>query len=108
APRAVNEDRAARYHRLKRQASVASLVWSVLLLAGLLGTGRSVALRDLAEAIAARVAAPFLVSTLSVLVYVFLLSILNEIAGVPLGFYTGFLLERRYGLSNERLGAWVW
>lgn len=104
----MNEDRAARYHRLKRQASVASLAWSVLLLAGLLWTGRSVVLRDFAEAIAVRVAAPFLVSTLSVLVYVFLLSILNEVAGLPLGFYTGFLLERRYGLSNERLGAWLW
>ena len=31
----MNEDKASRYHRLKRQASVASLAWTLVLLAGL-------------------------------------------------------------------------
>ena len=33
--------------------------------------------------------------------------LLNEVVGLPLGFYSGFLLERRYELSNETLGAWL-
>jgi STE24 endopeptidase len=31
----------------------------------------------------------------------------NEIGGAPIAWYAGFLLERRYGLSNERLAAWM-
>ena len=31
--------------------------------------------------------------------------LLNEIGSLPLAFYSGFVLERRYGLSNESLGA---
>jgi STE24 endopeptidase len=104
----VNEDRAARYHRLKRRISLISLGWSVLLLAGLLATGSSAFLRDSAEAIAARTGPAAWVPFLSVLVYIVLLSVLNELGGVALGFYSGFLLERRYGLSNERLRTWIW
>jgi len=40
----VNEDKASRYHRLKRQASIASVLWGVLLLGGLTATGWSAAL----------------------------------------------------------------
>ncbi len=36
-----------------------------------------------------------------------LLSAINEVVGLPLGFYSGFVLERRYELSNESLGAWL-
>ena len=38
--RRVNEDKATRYHRLKRAPAIASLAWSVVLLAGLLVDGR--------------------------------------------------------------------
>jgi STE24 endopeptidase len=103
----VNEDKAARYHRLKRQVSVASLAWGVLLLTGLQWSGLSLALRSQAESVALRVAGPAWVPELSILVYVLVLTILNELASVPLAFYTGFFLERRYGLSNERLGGWL-
>jgi STE24 endopeptidase len=89
----VNEDKATRYHRLKRQASVISLLWSVLLLAGLILTGWTGALRDAAGA--------------HVFGYVVLLSLLNEIVALPLALYAGFLLERRYDLSNETFGGWI-
>ena len=41
------------------------------------------------------------------LVYVALLSLLNEVGSLPLALYSGFLLERRYELSNETFGAWL-
>jgi Zn-dependent protease with chaperone function len=103
----VNEDRASRYHRLKRQASIVALAWSLVLLGGLVTTGLSVSLRNTAESIALRLASSRWEPALTVLAYVLLLSILNEIGSLPLGFYSGFALERRYGLSNETWGAWL-
>jgi STE24 endopeptidase len=106
----MNEDRATRYHRLKRQISILGLGWTVLLLGGLMWSGRSVALRAAAESAAARIATatslPAL-PVLTVLIYVVLLSLLNEIGSLPLGWYTGHVVERRYGLSNESLRHWA-
>jgi STE24 endopeptidase len=42
-----------------------------------------------------------------VLIYVTLLSLVNEVGSLPLGFYSGFLIERRYGLLNQTLGGWI-
>jgi Zn-dependent protease with chaperone function len=103
----VNEDKASRYHRLKRQASIVSLLWGVVLLAGLLATGWSGALRDVADVAAGRMAPDAWRPAVTVLGYVVLLSLLNEVGSLPLGFYSGFLLERRYDLSNETLSAWL-
>ena len=103
----MNEDKATRYHRLKRQASVASMLWGVLLLGGLTATGWSASLRNAAEAIAARFVPGSWHATGTILVFVVLLSLLNEIVGLPLGFYGGFLLERQYELSRETLGGWL-
>ncbi|HJZ77139.1 MAG TPA: M48 family metalloprotease [Vicinamibacterales bacterium] len=102
----MNEDRAARYHRLKRQASVVSLIWSVLVLGSLLLTGWSAALRDVARTWAGNAPAP-LQDVFVVLIFVVFLSLLHEAAGFPLVFYSGFLLERRYDLSNESFRAWI-
>jgi len=103
---AVNEDKATRYHRLKRQASIGSLVWSVVLLGGLTITGASGALRDAADTVAGRAPAalhPFI----TVLGYVVFLSLLNEAVGLPLAFYSGYFLEHRYDLSKESLRGWL-
>ena len=122
----MNEDKATRYHRLKRQAGAASVLWSVLLLAGLLWSGWSLALRSLAEALAwsltpswasdvspssvasgfSRTAAAWS-GAVTVIAYVSLLSLVHEIGSRPVAFYSGFLLERRYELSNERIGRWM-
>ena len=92
----MNEDRSSRYHRLKRTTGIVSLVWSVILLAGLLASGATIFLRDLAGT-----------GALAIVIYVALLLLLNEIGDLPLAFYSGFLIERRYGLSTEPLGRWL-
>jgi STE24 endopeptidase len=102
----MNEDKAARYHRLQRQASIASIVVSLLVLGGLLATGWTIGLREMSESAARTLPASWQAAA-SVLWYVVLLSAINELAGLPLGYYSGFLLERRYELSNETLGAWL-
>ena len=98
----MNEDKATRYNRLKRRASVSSVAWNVALLAGLALTGSSRVLRDAAAAMA-----PSGYPALVVAFYVALLSIVHEIGALPIAFYSGFLVERRYGLSNEGRGAWI-
>jgi STE24 endopeptidase len=95
----VNEDKAARYHRLKRQAAVASVLWRVALLVGLLWSGLSLTLRSVAESVA--------VGPATIVLYVCLLTLVNEIGGVPIAWYSGFFLERRYGLSNQQFAAWM-
>jgi STE24 endopeptidase len=70
-------------------------------------TGWSVTLRDAAERLAGRAAPASWQPGATVFCYVLSLSLLNEIAGLPLGFYSGFFLERRYDLSNETVGGWL-
>lgn len=89
----MNEDKASRYHRFKRTVGIISMVAGVLLLVALLVTGGSIWLRVVARGY--------------VLPYVILLSIVNEAVSMPLAFYSGYLLERRYGLSNESIGGWA-
>jgi STE24 endopeptidase len=109
----MNEDRSTRYHRLKRQFVILGWVWTLLLLGGLTWTGWSVALRAVAEAAAISVATatsfPGLpwVPALTVLIYVVLLCAINEVGSLPLGWYSGHVVERRYGLSNESLAHWA-
>lgn len=92
----MNEDRASRYHRLKRQASIVSLCWTLALFIALLFSGGSIAIR--------KASGP---SAFAIVFYVAILLLLNEIGSLPLSFYSGFVLEWRYGLSHEPLGRWL-
>jgi STE24 endopeptidase len=103
----VNEDKATRYQRLKRLASIAAVIWAVVLLGGLLATGLSMSLRDIAAGVAARLAPSSWQPGVTVLVYVVLLSLLNETGSLPLSFYSGRVLEHRYELSNETFRSWL-
>ena len=103
----MNEDKATRYHRLKRASGIGALVWSAVLLAGLMVTGASIALRDAAEWLAAASSAAVARPAVVVMVYVALLTIVNELGGLVLEFYGGFVIERRYGLSNQTLRDWA-
>jgi STE24 endopeptidase len=96
----VNEDKSARYHRLRRRASVANTVLGVLWLIGLIGTGASTALRSTADALTG---GSFL---LTVTCYVVFLALMNEAVSLPLAFYQGVTLEQRYGLTSQTAARW--
>jgi STE24 endopeptidase len=98
----ANEDKATRYHRLKRRAGIASAVGGVLVLVALVVTGTSAALRD----VAASAAGPSFL--LTVVVYVCLVALISEAVQLPLSYYTGVTLERRFGLSTETTALWWW
>jgi STE24 endopeptidase len=103
----MNEDKASRYHRLKRTVDALALMWGAALLTGLLASGATLRLRTTADALAPGAAGSLLSRLAAIVLYVILLSLLNEAGSLPLSFYSGFVLERRYGLSTERFSAWL-
>ena len=96
----MNEDKATRYNRLKRQVGVPSKLWSAAFLVLLLATGAAHALRNVAEGVASG-------GWQAVALYVVFLMLLGEVGSLPLAFYGGFVLDRRYGLSRQSLRTWM-
>ncbi len=96
----ANEDKATRYHRLKRRAALLGTGMSAMLLCLLIATGASAALRDVAASLAG---GSF---TLTIVMYVTLLALISEAVQLPLTFHLGVTLERRYGLSTESTARW--
>jgi STE24 endopeptidase len=102
----MNEDRASRYHRLRRRTVLASTavagVWLFLLL-------YSGAAGDLGRWVGAQVPSlqPAVRRVLSIAVFVAIVGLGYEIVILPFSLYRSFVLERRYGLSSEPLSAWL-
>jgi STE24 endopeptidase len=102
----VNEDKAARYHRLKRRAVVISTAGGALLLVAFMVSGTSARLRD-AAAMAAALAPPALEPFVVVGAYVACLFLAAEILALPFSAYHGFVLDRRYGLGRQSWRQWL-
>jgi STE24 endopeptidase len=96
----ANEDKATRYHRLRRRASILNAILGALLLLVLLVSGWSVSLRELA----ARLAGGSSAGTLTV--YVIALAVLHDLLQLPIAFYEGVTLERRYDLFTGGTARW--
>ena len=90
-----------RYNRIRRWLGVADFVVGFLFLIVLLVTRWSDGLRDLAYRGGGQS------YSLSLFLYLVLLFAIGKALGIGLDYY-GFLLERRFHLSNQRLGAWAW
>lgn len=103
----MNEDKAARYHRLRRRATLLAAAWSVLWLAGLLLTGLSHGIRDLAAALTSSLNPPALLHLpVTAAAWVVVVAGVNEAGSLPFVFYGSFVLERRYGLSRQTVVEW--
>jgi STE24 endopeptidase len=101
----MNEDKASRYHRLRRRALLLAAAWRVLLLSLLVLSGLAQALRD-AFASAVSPLPSFLHLPLIVLAFAGVVSVAYGLGALPMTFYAGFTLERRYGLSRQSAGSW--
>ena len=102
----MNEDRSARYHRLRRRATVLSALLAAAWLVVLAYTPAGTALADLSMRAGFWLPAPLAVLA-AVVVFVLAGTLGFEILSFPLGLYRNFLLERRYGLSSEPFGTWL-
>lgn len=96
----ANEDKATRYHRLRRRASLLGTALGALVLLLFLVSGWSATFRDVATATAG---GSFF---LAVVIYVVLLALVSDAVQVLLAFYQGVTLERRYGLSTQTTPDW--
>jgi STE24 endopeptidase len=96
----ANEDKATRYHRLQRRASVLGTLAGAALLAALVVSGGAVWLRDVLRAAAGDSFAALVAS------YTVTLVLLADLVQLPFAYYQGVTLERRYGLSTQTTARW--
>ena len=102
----MNEDKSARYHRLRRRADLLGMAVAGVLLLGLSLLGGAHRLRELAAAIAQWV--PWGIEEgMTVALLTIMLMIILQIVELPFAFYQGHLLEHRYGLSTQSAGHWL-
>ena len=94
------EARARRYQRARRYLRLADFLLGWAWLAALLLLGWSAVLCDFAWAMARNFG-------VALLCYTALLALLGKALGLPLDYYSGYVLEHRYGLSNQTRAAWV-
>ena len=95
----MTEDKSTRYHRLKRRSEVGSLLWSAAALALILISGLSATLAEWAQAQAPTWLASGIVVAALIAV--------TESVGLPLAWYSGHVLERRYGLARQNVRGWL-
>jgi Zn-dependent protease with chaperone function len=102
----MNEDRSARYNRLKRRAGILSSLAGAAWLAVLLAAGGSAWLADRAAAVSRSFPSP-LDRAAAVVLCVVVVAVGWELVSLPFAVYRSFHLERKYGLSSEPLATWV-
>jgi STE24 endopeptidase len=104
----MNEDKATRYHRHARMARIAAAGLSAVFLGLLLVSGWSIALRAASDAAGSSLGlsagAPFLTVALCTAI----IAALNDLLALPLSYFRGFVLERRYDLSRQTPSGWLY
>jgi STE24 endopeptidase len=103
----VNEDKSSRYHRLKRRGQVVSLALVATALVSFTAAGGGVLL-ERASSQGANVVGLLggWHRTASIVLAAMLLAFGVELVALPGAYYTGFVLDRRFGLSRQSRGEW--
>ena len=96
----ANEDKATRYQRLQRRASIAAAIAAAAALAVLLLSGGAVWMR---REVASAMGGGFVLTTAG---YAAALGLLIEGVQLPFAYHQGITLERRYGLSTNTRAHW--
>jgi STE24 endopeptidase len=102
----LNEDRATRYHRLRRRADLLGTAAAGVVLLGLSLTGGSARLREVAAALSQWVP-EILNDAVMVMLVTALVMLILAIIELPFAYYQGHLLEHRYGLSTQSTAHWL-
>ena len=100
-PPMADSAEARRYNRIRRWLGMADAFIGFALLVVLLVTGWTGELRDWSYHLGGQR------YFLAVFLYVLMFSLIMKALSGPLEFY-GYRVERRYHLSNQKLGAWLW
>jgi STE24 endopeptidase len=102
----LNEDKATRYHRLRRRADLLGTSAAGVVLLALSISGGSARLRELGAALSQWVPERFNDAVMVMLVTIVVMLLL-AIVELPFAYYHGYLLEHRYGLSTQTRSHWV-
>ena len=102
----MNEDKSTRYHRLRRRADLLGTVAAGGVLLGLVVSGGSHRLRELAAAVS-QLTPERLNEALMVIMLTVIVTMIVQLVELPFDFYQGHLLEHHYGLSTQSTGHWL-
>ncbi len=92
---------AKHYNRTKLILGIISPASSFLVVVIILASGYSVSLRDWAMSYTSN-------EYLVVILFLLAITTIETIATFPLSFYSSYIIEHRYNLSNQTVGAWLW
>jgi STE24 endopeptidase len=101
----LNEDKATRYHRLRRRADLSGTAAAGIVLLLLTLTAGGARLRELAAALSQWVPEQFN-DVVMVMLVTLLVMLILAIVELPFAYYQGHLLEHRYGLSTQTQRHW--
>ncbi len=94
------QTRAIRYNRTREWLTLVGMIWSAAISIVALATGFSAWLRNRATAIAPQKLGPAMPYTLAA-------TLLATLASAPLSYYSGYLVEHQYNLSNQTRRGWL-
>ncbi len=89
-----------RYAGIRAFLAVVDPFIAILIALIVLATGLSARMRDVAHRVSSR-------RYVRVLIYLILYSLVSFVIGFPLGWYEGFALEHRFGLSSQSFAGWL-
>src|SRR5947209_928977 len=89
-----------RYESLKHVIGVSEFALNVLILIYLLTSGWSERIRSFAQLLAGS-------GWLTVMIYMIIVGTVFKLLGLPLSFYSSYILEHRFGLSRQSLAGWI-
>ena len=98
---AQERERAVAYSNTKNILYFVGTAYGLVVLLAILFTGFSARMRDWALALGQK-------RFLALVIYLLFFILATAVLSVPLDFYSGYLLEHAYGLSNQTMGSWVW
>ena len=96
--RSVDSSREKEYNKIKVRISIADIFIDITLLAVLAFSGISVFIAEGASFAGNEY--------LNFILFIFFIGIIFSITGFPLSFYSSYILEHRFGLSNQTLAKW--
>lgn len=96
----THEEKVKRYATIKHTVAIVDIIYMLCLLTAFQLTGASGALRELCKSFAQH-------QTLVVLGYSLMMLVAYFILNLPLSFYSSYIVEHRFELSNQRFPQWM-
>jgi hypothetical protein len=93
-------DDSKRYESTKYLVMVVGFFLDVLILVYLLTSGSSARIRQYAEGLSNS-------EWITIAVYTLIITAIFKLFDLPLSFYSGYLLEHRFGLSRQSVAGWI-